>query len=310
LTTAALATKENAVFIGFAIITYDVIYGDRGWRPRWPAVAHLVLCLVYIAVRAPFGSPYDVASSIERLPLNTAYYAAVSIFALPDNYGYLSSAPAWAAAPLFPIAVMACAGLGVAVLVIVGWRTPAARLVSDHMRRFMMFAVLWTLLAIAPVILTATGRTAYLASIGVAWTFAAAFAGLAVRSRRTRAILVVALLAVLVANATVLANRALWWRRAAAAVGEVFTQLDYELREPPASHAICVVGLPDHLRHAYAFRNALPAAFEVTYPHHDVRGFVDSDYAAADTDRAVPGRECDGAVVYTYSAAEGLLRHR
>jgi hypothetical protein len=170
------------------------------------------------------------------------------------------------------------------------------------------FSLTWTLVALLPVLLTATGRTAFMSSIGVAWTLAILF-GVAwqqVRARpaRARFLFGAALALFLAANLGVATYRTYWWRQASATMEQVVEQVDAVLEEIPPGTPICLVGLPDHLRYAYLFRNAFPALQEARYPAQRITAILDTCPPAE-----VPGSATacgEGAVILQYTG--GRLR--
>jgi hypothetical protein len=234
---------------------------------------------VFVTFRFWTGSPYPVAIDPFRIVINLAYYLAVGIFALPDNYGYATSLPLWREQPLLPIVavVMTVCALGIA-----GWLFVAARQKTpERPQQALWFAAWWSLIALYPVILTATGRTAFMSSIGIAWMLAIGWAAIWQVADRQRTWCAVALILLVGAHAGVASYRAYWWRQAGNEMERTIARIDASLADIPPGAAVCVVGLPDHLHHAYVFRNAFPALNQVRFPDHVVHAFLDNESDAA-----------------------------
>jgi hypothetical protein len=211
--------------------------------------------------------------------INLAYYLAVGVFALPDNYGYATSLPLWRDQPLLPIVAVAmttCA-LGVAGRLFVA----ARQKMPERLRQALWFAAWWSLIALYPVILTATGRTAFMSSIGIAWMLAIGWAAIWQVADRRRTWCAVALILLVGTHAGVASYRACWWQQAGNEMERAIARIDASLADIPPGAAVCVVGLPDHLHHAYVFRNAFPALNQERFPDHVVHAFLDSESDAA-----------------------------
>ena len=76
----------------------------------------------------------------------------------------------------------------------------------------------------------------------------------------------------------------------------VVAQLTRQSEIAPEERTICLTGLPDHLHHAYAFRNAFPGLSDVLLPGRPVRAYLEGEgrpLLAADG-------ECGAAVVLAY----------
>jgi hypothetical protein len=130
-------------------------------------------------------------------------------------------------------------------------------------------------------VLTATGRTLFVPSIGLSWVLAALISSV------SRPVAILAVLLLLGANATLARERVASWNVAAGLTAAAAARVDAALAgDAPATiersddaqggpadgneRSICLVGLPDHYRHAYAFRNAFPAMGEVLWPGQSV----------------------------------------
>jgi len=282
----AIGAKETAIFLPVALGVYELLTTQSiSWNDRLrrltPIMPLMAIQAVFVAFRFWTGSPYPVAIDPFRIVINLAYYLAVGIFALPDNYnyGYATSLPLWREQPLLPIvavAMTACA-LGIA-----GWLFVAARQKTpERPQQALWFAAWWSLIALYPVILTATGRTAFMSSIGIAWMLAIGWAAIWQVADRQRTWCAVALILLVGAHAGVASYRACWWRQAGNEMERTIARIDASLADIPPGAAVCVVGLPDHLHHAYVFRNAFPALNQVRFPDHVVHAFLDNESDAA-----------------------------
>jgi hypothetical protein len=304
----AIGAKETAIFLPVALGVYELLtmqsvtWNDR-LRRLTPIMPLMAIQAVFVTFRFWTGSPYPVEIDPFRIVINLAYYLAVGVFALPDNYGYATSLPLWREQPLLPIvavAMTACA-LGIA-----GWLFVAARQKTpERPQQALWFAAWWSLIALYPVILTATspatapalgagslialypviltatGRTAFMSSIGIAWMLAIGWAAIWQVADRQRTWCAVALILLVGAHAGVASYRAYWWRQAGNEMERTIARIDASLADIPPGAAVCVVGLPDHLHHAYVFRNAFPALNQERFPDHIIHAFLDSESDAA-----------------------------
>lgn len=287
-----LGCKETVVFVPIMLMIYDAwLYQPAGRRTVWqtlaPSLPFLLAGIAFVAFRIQTGSPYATSVGILRILMNFAYYTGVLVLAMPDNYGYYTSLPLWRQEPWLPLVTIGLAVAAIIILVLLqgqvrkgslGHGGPAST-PGHHLRsRVLGFAVAWSLVALAPVALTAPGRTAFLSSVGVSWAFALFVSGqrasLPWRFARWP---LVALLLWAGANLGVSAYRVYWWRTAAATSEMVMNQLETQLAGEKADHTVWLLGLPDHLKHAYTFRNAFPAAGKLRFPGWDLRAVLDVD---------------------------------
>jgi hypothetical protein len=280
----AIGAKETAIFLPVALGVYELLTTQSiSWNDRLrrltPIMPLMAIQAVFVAFRFWTGSPYPVEIDPFRIVINLAYYLAVGVFALPDNYGYATSLPLWRDQPLLPIVAVAmttCA-LGVA-----GWLFVAARQkMPEYLLQALWFAAWWGLIALYPVILTATGRTAFMSSMGIAWMLAIGWAAVWQVAVQRRTWCAVALILLVGTHAGVASYRAYWWRQAGNEMERAIARIDASLADIPPGAAVCVVGLPDHLHHAYVFRNAFPALNQERFPDHVVHAFLDSESDAA-----------------------------
>ena len=280
----AIGAKETAIFLPVALGVYELLtmqsvtWNDR-LRRLTPIMPLMAIQAVFVTFRFWTGSPYPVEIDPFRIVINLAYYLAVGVFALPDNYGYATSLPLWRDQPLLPIVAVAmttCA-LGVA-----GWLFVAARQkMPEYLQQALWFAAWWGLIALYPVILTATGHTAFMSSMGIAWMLAIGWAAVWQVAVQRRTWCAVALILLVGTHAGVASYRAYWWRQAGNEMERAIARIDASLADIPPGAAVCVVGLPDHLHHAYVFRNAFPALNQERFPDHVVHAFLDSESDAA-----------------------------
>jgi hypothetical protein len=310
-----IASKETAIFLPLMLIVYDLwLYDPPGRRSLWHTlVATGPLSLVgamFAIFRLLTGSPYPTAVSLFRVVANLAYYAAVEVLALPDNYGYLTALPLWVRDPLFPIFTV---GLAAGSLTIIIWLSLKLKFGAFGRRscKVLVFAALWSLVALSPVILTATGRTAFLSSIGVTWSFAIFLVLLwqHLPHRANRRWVLVSLVLLVSTNLLVSGYRVYWWRRAGDMSRDTLVQLSNQVTGVPINRTLWLIGLPDHVKHAYIFRNAFPAAGRLLFPAQDIRVALDVDVKGLTRQRAaeyvVEKTACTDCVIFWYK--DGVL---
>jgi cbb3-type cytochrome oxidase subunit 3 len=298
-----LASKETVVFLPIMLMIYDVwLYRPGRRRAMWqtlvPSLPFLLVGIAFAAFRIQTGSPYSTSVGILRILSNLAYYVSVEVLAMPDNYGYYTSLSLWRQEPWIPLLTISLAGAFIGILV---WLLSKMRKGNlGHGRpesgpgpvwpsRMLGFAVAWSLVSLAPVALTATGRTAFLSSIGVSWTFALLFVSIRhvpLPARFARWSLV-ALVLWAGANLGVSAYRADCWRSAASTSKRVMSQLETHLSGEQSNHTVWLVGLPDHLKHAYTFRNAFPDAAKLRFPGWDIQAVLDVDLQGSTSQQMV-----------------------
>ncbi len=302
-----LASKETAVFLPLALLLYDAwLYRPAETPSRWrrfaPAGGFLLTGAIFTILRLRAGSPYSAAVGVPRIAANLAYYVAVEGLALPDNYGYLTSLPLWRQAPGLPLLTVGLAVAALAVLAGVLRKSAGGRR-DGRLRRALGFSVAWALLALAPVLLTATGRTAFLSSVGVAWgvSLLIVLAWRPASRRGLRRWVLAALVLFASAHLAVSAYRAYWWRQAGETSRSVVAQLD-DLLSEQGDESVWLVGLPDHVRHAYVFRNAFPQAGALLSPGREIHAVLDSDLG---TPQALCTDDC---TIYWYE--DGILTRR
>jgi hypothetical protein len=259
----ALSAKETAVFLPVWFILFlRVEGGDRSVAPLSGARRRLALitgsgvmvAVIFVVLRLTTGSPYDIDVGVKRLPLNALYYTLVGLLGMPEHYGYMSEMRLWLTAPALAITAMVLTGTALLLCVMPErrtrprfWRVPFGQL-----------AIGWAVLALVPVLLTATGRTLLLPSVGIAL----AFAGLLERRPRTTA--AVALTCLLVAQWLIARERMGYWETASA----ISVSTSVEVGRVVAAHrgeVICLEGMPEHVHHAYLFQNAVPAMAELLW---------------------------------------------
>lgn len=293
----AIGAKETAIFLPVALAVYDLLDAHaETWRERLrrltPVAPLLAIQGVFVAFRFWTGSPYPVEIDPFRIAVNLAYYLAVGLFALPDNYGYATSLPLWREQPALPLIAMTVAMGATGIL---GWLVWQIRgRIPRHQVRILLFAAAWSVIALYPVILTATGRTAFMATIGIAWLVAAGWGAIWQAAEARRSLCAAALILLIGANTGVASYRAYWWRQAGHEMERAIDWMDGALADIPSGATVCVTGLPDHVHHAYVFRNAFPTLGQVRFPDYVVHAFLED----APTDR-----HCDGAYVIHYADA-------
>lgn len=308
-----IASKETAVFLPLMLIMYDCWFHFPSarrsvWRLLVPGMLFGAVGIAFVAFRLLAGSPYSTRVSLLRIGINLGYYAAVEVFALPDNYGYLTALPLWLREPLLPILAV---GLATGSFTILAWLLVTRKSDLHHTYlRALAFGILWSLVALFPVILVATGRTAFLSSAGIAWSFAVLF--VLVWSNVTRpehkSWVLIALAFLTAANLLVSAYRVYWWRWAGDTSRETLALLDRYLADIPANSPVCLVGLPDHVKHAYTFRNAFPAAGWLLFPGRDIRTLLDVEVQGLTKQDAIAlvstQMDCSDCAIFWYEDGE------
>lgn len=289
-----ITSKETAVSLPVMLVAYDLLlHRSTKWQGVWQKLAasgpFLLLGLAFVVFRLVNGSPYSMAVEISRIGINLLYYLAVEALALPDNYGYLTALTLWGAEPILPIVTV---GLATSGLTVGGWmllRSRSERGIGLLPLRGLAFAAAWGLIGLGPVFLTGTGRTAFVSSMGVAWAIAIVFVSLWRRLPRRggRRWLLLALALLVSANLLVSAYRTYWWRQAGDTMQATLAQLDVQLRDVPDGAEVWLVGVPDHLRHAYTFRNAFPAAGQLLNRRQIIRMALDTDIAGLTRQQAI-----------------------
>ncbi|MGB9751973.1 hypothetical protein [Roseiflexus castenholzii] len=282
----AIGAKETAIFLPVALAVYDLLDATaETWRERLrrltPVAPLLAIQGLFVAFRLSTGSPYPVEIDPVRIAINLGYYLAVGLFALPDNYGYLTSLPLWRDQPVLPFVAVTGATGALGMLGWLGWQ--ARRRIPRHQARILLFAAAWSVIALHPVLLTATGRTAFMATIGIAWMIAVGWSAVWQVAEERRALCVTALILLIGTHAGVASYRAYWWRQAGHEMERALAWMDSTLTDVPSGAIVCVTGLPDHLHHAYVFRNAFPTLNRVRFPDHMVHAFLDADRHLAQT---------------------------
>lgn len=305
----SLASKETASLLPMMFVFY-VVFLSSGpnsktssarWREQLPNVPFLIIQTVYLVFRLQAGSPYSADVPLARVAVNALYYFAVQVLMLPENYGYLSSLPLWKQAPLFPVVSVGTSVVIIGILVWMYIKSPRKPTPPGY-RQAGRFTCCWSLVALLPVILTAAGRTAFMASIGVVWTIAILLFILWEKTRTCTTIwrggLIAGTVVFVCLNLVTSSYRVYWWRQASEVTQNVIRQLDNELATIPKGRWIRIVGLPDHLNHAYTFRNAFPYFNLMFFPDHRI-------HATLDTEMSDPDEYYYNRIVYRYE--EGAL---
>jgi hypothetical protein len=283
----AIGAKETAIFLPVALAVYDMLdTGGDSWRERLrrlaPVAPLLAIQGVFVAFRLWTGSPYPIDIDPVRIVVNLGYYLAVGLFALPDNYGYLTSLPLWRQQPALPLVTMTLVACALGIL---GWLVWTCRgRIPRRLAHVLSFAAAWSVIALYPVILTATGRTTFMASIGIAWMLAAGYGAVWHAADRQRSWCIAALILLIGTHAGVASYRAFWWRQAGQEMERAIAWMDAALADIPAGATVCVTGLPDHVHHAYVFRNAFPTLDQARFPDHIVLAFLDAEESLAQAD--------------------------
>jgi hypothetical protein len=138
--------------------------------------------------------------------------------------------------------------------------------------------------------------------MGVAWALAIVITRLWTESSqpRSRRWVLIAVTLLVSAQLSVSAYRAYWWRQAGNTSESVMLQVENQLPKEQTDSAVWLVGLPDHLRHAYAFRNAFPEAAILLFPGWEIHALLDVDLAEGTREQAVEQVPCAGCAILWY----------
>jgi hypothetical protein len=307
------ASKETALLFPLLLVAYDVLWpGSRGRKRSGPFFAPLAAMLLlwgaFLLFRIPQGSAYTsaVAYSIPRLAMNLAYYALIGVLALPNNYAFLEAWPLWRASPWLPIgALLSSSG----VLLIAGgvWVRERAWRIKGSCVKLSCFALLWSLVALGPVVFIVSERSIFLSSVGIALMFATLFVGAwdaaKKRGRGLQWAVAIAVVLHVGLNAGVLEYRSTWFGRSGAISERVLAGLERQVAGMPAGASIVLANLPDHTGYTFTFRNTFPSAAVVLGYNVDVQAVLDSELDALPPQRRAEhvrqlARESDAVVLW------------
>jgi hypothetical protein len=310
----ALGSKESAVGLPVALVAFDILVGwslgecgtrRARWLPHVPFVAAGALLLLW---RLAAGNPYGIAVTLPGMLRNAGHYATLDFAAWPIDFDYTTFDPSRGWTDLLPALTITVGTLGLlgvagAFLAARPWRSPGREV------RALVVALTWSAVTLVPVLPIVAERTALLSSIGVAWVVAiAAGSAWSARPPKQRRIVRIAatagLAAFLAANGAALVYRTAWWDAATATSRAVLADLDAGLREIPPDAEVWLVGVPDHLRYAFVFRNAFPHAGAVRGDRVHLRAVLDTELAGLD-EGARAARRAElaarpGSVVFDY----------
>jgi hypothetical protein len=289
-----ITSKETALSLPLMLLVYDTLLFVEApdkphiWRWALPLIPFILSSSILVPLRIAKGHHYSVVISIPRLAMNLVYYLAIEVLALPSNYAYLASLPLWRESPLLPTITVTLTTGVITMLGLLLLRSGFWCRKRDYTRAF-VFAIGLSIVALAPVILIVSERTAFLSSIGVALALSVAFVctwdALSKHSEykgRMKRVIAVAVVLYATTNASVLIYRSSWWGKAGKISKTVLMQLDDQVRELPADAEIWLVNLPDHLEYAYVFRNTFPAASDLLefLSERNIQTVLDSELAA------------------------------
>jgi len=315
----ALASKETAVVLPLVWLVYEGLYGPHrregtARRRWWPALFFLVPSVLYVAWRLVVGNPYPLRPTAGGMAKNVGHYLTLQLMATPIDFDYTAAVSPWQASRLLPLATTSVATCALAAAGMLWLRWGLWRR-SMHPRA-LVFPMVFTALALAPVLPIVAERTAFLSSIGLAWALAALSVSLwdsaLARGVGARQAVAVILGLFMAAQLSVLIYRCTWWGRADQTSRAVFAQLEGELASAPPESEVWVGNLPDHLAFAYVFRNAFPWAGTVLGMDHPISATLDTELADLPPAvlRGLPERlgAPTGAVVFWYD--RGVLSRR
>lgn len=261
----AITAKETALFVPVAFLVYSLIFDLYAVKekPRlgvfWPLLLLLVLVGIH-TLRVLPAAASSITFDVVQIARNLAYYMAMQLLTVPKRFSEMAASPL-AASTVF----LAATSLLIVGLVLVFTRKAWLR---DQKRTLtLVFCVVLSLVALGPVIFVVTERTAFLSSAGIALAFALLFVNawddLARRRTVLWALVLIALVLWVGANTVTLVRRNARWGEAGAASRSVFDQLGEYAETLPGDTQIWLLGLPDHIENAYAFRNVFPKAAQV-----------------------------------------------
>lgn len=269
LTVVALLAKETAVFL--PVVFAGAMLGAVRKQGRADAIPILVACGlhalvlgIYLPLRLSAGSPYTVFPLL--VPVNVAYYVATLWFALPDNFGYASALDLWKATPVVALVPLGLSAVGWLLFARVLWN----RRLPFWRARLFQLGLVWSVLSLAPVVVTATPRTAFFPSIGVTWMISSIVISMFQDGGSSRYVGSAMLALYMAANMWSGTYRAQAWRVGGTLVGSVLEEA--QAAEP--GKGVCIVGAPDHYLHAYMFRNTDPFLADFG---NDVRVYTDDE---------------------------------
>jgi hypothetical protein len=282
------------------------LFDPAGTRRGLVAAAPVALASAVIVLgRMAAGLPYDVGIGALALARNLVYDALMLLAAVPPSLHDLVRGPLGRLDPL-PVAAIALSTGG--LLTLAGTCLPRQRAADRRATALGILAVVIILAGIAPVAPIVTERTLYLPSVGVALGIAAlARAAWVKGGLRRRRIVSGALCVFVFANTSVVVQRATYWRQSADANAHVTAMVVRTAAQSPHTPAIWLVGLPDRIRSAYAFRNAFPPAAELLGIPVPVRAVLDAEIGSgAALDGLHEAQRRGDALVLRY--ADGRLR--
>jgi hypothetical protein len=295
----AFASKETALFLPLTLLAYDLLFYQStnaqsthpptfpstrdkmlNWRFFLPSLAIVLLGAAFLSFRVSLGGGYApaVKVTLPRLAMNLAYYVLIGVLALPNNYAFRAALPSWKTLNALPIVTLVSSA---AIIITIGWIWFRERIWLTKHKKSLLFALVWAVGALAPVIFIVSERAVFMSSVGIALAFAILFIGAwDIAPRRGKGLkraVAIAIVLYIGLNASVLRYRGAWWAKSAETSEAVLTQLDSQIENQPHGTQILLVGLPDHVAYTFTFRNTFPAAARVLQYNSDVKAILDTE---------------------------------
>jgi len=284
-----LTSKETTLLLPLMIFVYDVLFFEptRDKRPNWrfvlPSLSIFLLWLVFLIFRIPLGSAYTsaVQFTIPRLAMNFAYYMLIGVFAIPNDYAFLASLRLWQTLPALPVVILISSTVTITVTSWL-WFRGRSGLISEQCKKSLLFSLVWTILALGPVIFIVSERSVFLSSVGSVLMLSILFVGAwdvaKRRSKRMEQTVAIVIVLYIALNVCVLGYRSAWFGQSAKTSKAVLMQLDDQIQRLPTGTAILLVNLPDHLGYTFTFRNTFPSATRVLEYDLDIKTVLDTDF--------------------------------
>jgi hypothetical protein len=281
---AALFTKETSSFYPLLIPLIEYyFFKENNKLIRYnllPVIPFLLIQLFYLIFRITAGFPYEISFSSLKVAYVLFYYLFVIVFSMPDNFGYLSSAALWKTEPLFPIIIILFSIISLGGLVWLFIKHSNVKYLSKY-SRFIKLSIGSIFISLLPVLPLASGRTAFLMTIGYSWLFSifiyTLFNSIKFSTKKIKLIFAVCSLLLIFINIGVVQYRGHFWRLAGYTVNNVTHQLNSIIKSIPDGEEIYIFGLPDHINRAYTFRNAISTINQIYYPNHNLRVWLDTE---------------------------------
>ena len=284
----AFASKETSLLFPPLIIIYDLIFYQstksrlRNWRYFLPTLIVILPWVAFLLFRVPLGNAYSgtVQISVARLAINFVYYILIGVFALPNDFAFLAALPTWWANPVLPIVTF---GYSLFVLLAAGWLWYKERVwrQNDRFLKSLLFALVWVIGVMGPIIIIVSERTAFMPSVGMVVMFSVLLMGawyaVQKRGQWLRGSFLIIIVLHLGLHMQVLRYRSAWFGQSAELSRLVMAQLETQLNDLSPETTIIVADLPDHIGYAFTFRNTFPPANQILKHTFEIIPVLDSE---------------------------------